>query len=138
MAKLFLLVDDDAADSELFCEALKEVDETIICRCVYDGQEALDVLSEAARPDLIFLDINMPVMDDWECLSKLKDHEDYKNIDVIIYSTPSHKRDLEIAVKAGALCFLSKPHDYSTLKKNIEMVVDKLNSGQLETLSLPA
>jgi len=119
MYKTILFVDDDADDADLFAEALGEIDASINYYSAMDGQDALDKLQHAqiGKPDLIFLDINMPGMDGWECLINLKQHEDLKDIPVIMYSTSSAKKDRDTATGLGALGFLSKPTDYGTLKK---------------------
>ena len=134
MAESFLLVDDDSDDSELFCEALHEVDHSIHCHFALDGQEALNLL-QTVSPDVIFLDINMPGMNGWDCLSILKNNEDCKNIPVIMYSTSSHKMEIEKALTMGALSFFSKPSDYKELKKMLQEVVDNINNGTLESLA---
>ena len=86
MNKRILVVDDDNDDRELFSEALASVDPVIVCDQATDGAEALKRLStrEIDKPDIIFLDINMPVMNGWQFLSKLKSEDQYKNIPVIV------------------------------------------------------
>jgi CheY-like chemotaxis protein len=99
MAKRFLLIDDDFDDSELFLEALSKVDPASICDCFPQGRLALSRLSaqEIDMPDMIFLDINLPVMSGWEILVELKRQETFKEIPVIMYSTSSNQRDKDIA-----------------------------------------
>ena len=131
MVKKFLLVDDDTDDQELFCEALGEVDSTIICDYAADGFEALNKLKTGREnlPDIIFLDINMPEMDGWQCLTTIKNNGSYSDIPVIMYSTSSHKKLSKIAKDLGALFFFTKPNDYLQLKSIINTVVDYINSG---------
>ena len=58
-----LNVDDDQEDREFFCDALKEIDASIVCLVAESGMEALSLLqSHMPLPDYIFLDINMPMM----------------------------------------------------------------------------
>ena len=73
MIKRFLLIDDDRDDRELFVEALAEIDDAILCDLAEDGREAINKLESKtfARPNVIFLDVNMPVMSGWECLLQL-------------------------------------------------------------------
>lgn len=132
----FLLIDDDADDSELFREALQETDSSLSLQCAENGEEALELLKKIEKPDLIFLDINMPRMNGWECIKKLKSTGAYKSIPVIMYSTSSHQREIDIAVSLGALNFYTKPHSYSELKKMIRHVTEKLKSGDVESLCL--
>jgi CheY-like chemotaxis protein len=136
MNNLFLLIDDDVDDSELFREALEETDQSISLHCAENGEEALKLLKEIAKPSLIFLDINMPRMNGWECLKKLKSSAEYKNIPVIMYSTSSHQREVDIAIDLGALSFFTKPHSYSELKNMIKGVIEKIQTGTLESIRL--
>jgi len=124
MKTRFLLIDDDRDDRELFCEALATVDPVIGCDQATDGAEALDLLrkKEIAEPDIIFLDINMPGMNGWQFLSKLKSEEAYKHIPVIMYSTSSNVRDRRIADEMGALCFITKPHAFRVLRELLGVV----------------
>jgi CheY-like chemotaxis protein len=125
--KVFLLADDDTDDKTLFCEALAEADPKIICHTAADGKEALSLLSKSsiAEPNIIFLDINMPVMDGWQCLSRLKEDKNYKDIPVIMYSTSSYQRDIDLALQGGAFCFLTKPSDYRELRSILRLIVSK-------------
>ena len=133
--KKFLLVDDDKDDCGLFTEALASVAPQTVCYCAADGQDALDKLGKLPhQPDLIFMDINMPVMNGWECLIKLKATGDYKNIPVIIHSTSSRKADADLAKEFGAICFFTKQHDFKKLKKILEIVVDKMNGNKPDSI----
>jgi CheY-like chemotaxis protein len=135
--KKFLIIDDDADDREMFCEALQEVIPDSLCYCAPNGRRAILALDngEIRIPDLIFLDINMPIMNGWQCLSKLKETEAYKHIPAIIYSTSSYPEDLEKAQHLGALCFYTKPSNFGALKKSLAIVADHVLSGSLETLA---
>lgn len=121
MAKSILLIDDDSDDAELFHEALEEIDPLVKLLRTADGCEALELLRTLdAHPDVIFLDINMPRMDGWECLTELKSSQDLKSIPVIMYSTSSHQREKERAIEMGASMFISKPDSYAQLISVLE------------------
>lgn len=123
--KIFFLADDDGDDTELFREALTVVDENIICHCVGNGKEVLELLKRSDRPPhLIFLDVNMPVMNGWQCLVKLKDDSAYRDIPVIMYSTSSYQREKIIASELGALGFITKPSDYRELKRILQIIAE--------------
>ena len=130
MNKRFLVIDDDRDDRELFSEALASVDPVIICEQATDGAEAFDRLLQQSigQPDIIFLDINMPVMNGWQFLSKLKSVDAYKDIPVIIYSTSSNQRDKIEADRMGALCFITKPHAFRLLKSMLGVVVTHVHA----------
>ena len=135
MAIEFLLVDDDSDDSDLIFEVLSEVDSSVKYTYAMDGPEALTLLEKEYIPSIIFLDINMPGMNGWQCLTKLKANDRFKNIPVVMYSTSSYQHEIEKAFELGALAFFTKPNHYSLLKKNIKVVLDALNTGQLQSIN---
>ena len=128
-----LLADDDSDDCLFFEEALSEIspDSTILVK--KDGEEVLNYLfhPQSILPDIIFLDINLPLMSGWEILVELKKLEELKKVPVIMYSTSSSPRDKDIARDLGAICFFTKPHNYKTLVKMMEIVVDKMNNNSI-------
>jgi CheY-like chemotaxis protein len=68
-----MIIDDDLDDTDIFCEALKEVDPSVKCLIAKDGEEALNLLNNLiVLPELIFLDINMPRMDGKTCFKEIK------------------------------------------------------------------
>jgi CheY-like chemotaxis protein len=128
--KVFLLVDDDVDDTEMFIEALAGIDNSIKCHNAVDGRVALEKLNELDNnPNLIFLDINMPVMNGWQFLKIIKEDERYKQIPVIVISTSSHQRETTIALELGALCYLTKPNDFEILKNVLQLIVKHLDEG---------
>jgi CheY-like chemotaxis protein len=135
--KKFLLVDDDLDDTGLFSEALNEVDPAIICYVEHNGKAALDKLDskEFERPDIIFVDINMPGMNGWQCLAELKKDDRYKNIPVIMYSTSSYSGDADKAIEMGALCFFTKPSDYNLLKDILKAFAENLDGSIVNAIS---
>ena len=134
-SKIILLADDDADDTDLFSEALAATNSNVTCYYTGNGQELLAKLDELDnKPHLIFLDINMPVMNGWQCLKQLKTHKVYKHIPVIIYSTSSQHREIAIALELGALCFFSKPSNFLQLKKILKVLVHNLDDGLVEAI----
>lgn len=137
MNKFFLLADDDQDDAELFAEALSTVDSSVDFHHVQNGLAVFEYLKnpDDKRPDLIFLDLNMPLMTGWQCLSKLKNDPHLKNIPVIMYSTSSYQHDKDIAFQLGASGFLTKPTEYKLLKNvlsNITKNIDADLQGALQ------
>lgn len=130
--KTILLAEDDTDDRELFSEALSRIDVEIVIHYAENGSEAIMKLEEmATKPDMIFLDINMPVMNGWQCLKTLKADERYKHIPVIIYSSSSHHREKQIASEMGALLFFTKPNDFYHFKEKLELIVTSKDPGNL-------
>lgn len=114
--KHILLIDDDEDDQEIFLTALGNIDNSIACTTLGNGREALDMLTaKQIAPDLIFLDLNMPVMNGQQFLAEIKKETALKNIPVIILSTSSHKSSIQLTKELGAMQFLSKPDKFEDL-----------------------
>ncbi len=137
MKNSFLVVDDDADDRELFSEALASVDSQISCEFAENAEDALNRLggNGGLKPDLIFLDINLPGMSGWQCLTQLKKTQEHRDIPVIMYSTSSHDRDREIASDLGAISFITKPSEYKLLIEVLSAVVSHCRNGELDRLN---
>jgi len=107
----------------LFCLALNDINPDIKCFTAENGRELFSWLTaRSEKPHFIFLDINMPLMNGWECLRKLKDNADYKHIPVVMYSTSSAKADVHKAYELGALLFLTKPEDQEELRTILKIM----------------
>jgi len=106
-----LLADDDKDDQELFNEALTETKIPADLTTVDNGQELLDKLKDPAEPnpDIIFLDINMPVKNGKEVLKEIKKDEELKEIPTVMLSTSDHSKDVEESFEAGANLYVPKP-----------------------------
>ena len=134
--KNFLLTDDDLDDRDLFSEALAAVDPGIVYHWAEHGREALQLLNSKTidKPDIIFLDINMPVMNGWELLAKLKQDSAYNDVPVIMYTTSSEPKDRKIAMELGALCFVTKPDNFKSVKSLLQVVVKNIEKDSLALL----
>jgi CheY-like chemotaxis protein len=128
--KIILLADDDPEDAEMFSLVLDDVDPSVKFSHVDNGLGVFDYLQEKKNPtpDLIFLDINMPEMSGWQCLSLLKENPVTKNIPVMMYSTSSHPKDRQTAFELGATAFITKPSDYKGLQTIVLSVTDTLHN----------
>jgi CheY-like chemotaxis protein len=124
--KQILLIDDDRDDAELFKEALSELDASIGFEHYEDSKEGLRTLLERRNglPDIIFLDINMPLVSGWQCLTEFKKSDHLKDIAVIMFTTSSQPRERELAKELGAEGFITKPSDYKTLKTMLASVIE--------------
>ncbi len=123
MIRSFFLVDDDRDDTELFADALKDIDLSIEFNYALNCDGLTAVLhQENINPQIIFLDINMPGMTGWQCLESIKNGERTKDIPVIMYSTSSAILDGRKAIQRGAIGFYEKPTRFEWLKEFLEMV----------------
>lgn len=114
--KKILVVDDTDFNRDLVVQLLEEEYDMVIAE---NGQEALDV-TEKERPDLILMDLGMPVMDGWEATRRLKANEQLKSIPVIAVTSHAMVGDEKEARKAGCDDYLPKPIDEDLLLKKIK------------------
>jgi len=120
-----LLVDDDKDDRKFFSEALFSLDLNTELKEVENGAACLDYLKSkhTNNPDLIFLDLNMPVMDGFECLDEIRKLEEFKDSIIAIYSTSASEKDIETTFNKGANIYLHKPVNFQDLKKALKQVI---------------
>ena len=87
---------------------------SVICVTAMNGLEAIHKLSsEEVKPDLIFLDLNMPLMNGKQFLIACTELEKCKSIPVIILTTTSDKPSIEETIRLGAKDYITKPHKFS-------------------------
>ena len=120
-----MLVDDDKDDQLIFVSAVNDINKEIECDCVDNALIGLEVLQKdkCKKPDYIFLDLNLPIMDGFQFLKEVKTSEELNDIPVIIFSTSSRDSDKQKAKELGAVDFLSKPSSYSELKESITLLL---------------
>jgi CheY-like chemotaxis protein len=125
MMKNILLVEDDEDDAIFFIDVVKEINNSLNVHQAKNGREALEKLHEMViLPDLIFMDINMPVMDGFECLKQLKSQIHLKQIPVVILTSFNKNSEPKFSKAFGASFFLSKPTTLLLLKKKIRNMLN--------------
>jgi CheY-like chemotaxis protein len=107
-----LVVDDDAAIREVTAEVLRDVGYDVIC--AVNGEQALRELRSERRPNLVLLDLMMPVMSGWELLELLQSSDDLSRIPVVVVSAMS---------APGVREHLSKPIDLDLLLATVRRLV---------------
>jgi CheY-like chemotaxis protein len=111
-----LLIDDDEDDQEIFTSAVAEISDTVTCDCIPDATRALATLTAKKElPDVIFLDLNMPIMNGQQFLSAIKKEKQLSAIPVIIFSTASDRATIETTRMLGAHDFITKPRSFDRL-----------------------
>lgn len=115
------LADDDEDDTFLFQEALEQLPLSSSLVTAENGLELMKKLtSSQVAPDMIFLDMNMPVKNGLECLTELRATDTFKKTPVIILSTSVAGYLLESAYHAGANLYVQKPTSFSSLISILE------------------
>ncbi|VXB24459.1 response regulator [Maribacter litoralis] len=125
------LADDDSDDRTFFSDALREIP---IQTKISEFNNGVDLMAEllsntAEQPDVIFLDLKMPMMDGFECLADIRDLEQYINTPVIIYSTSYHPKEIDRLNEMGASLYLQKPSSYNQLKTLLHKCLRYVNNA---------
>ena len=118
--KSILLVDDDYMNCVLAEHALSQ-DYEVVVR--YSGEEALEYLGNNT-PDLILMDIEMPIMDGKEVVRRIKEHEDWKSIPVVFLTADSNPLTEAECLSCGADDFITKPFVLDVMKRRVEKVLE--------------
>ncbi|MBF4494193.1 response regulator [Flavobacterium sp. JLP] len=115
--KNILQIDDDCDDCDLFMEALNAVSSAAYT-AIYSPVEALrKLMQNEIMPDVIFLDLNMPIMSGLEFMTEIKKEDRLKQIPIIIFSTSQLDDIIQEAKEHGADDFISKPNNFNDLKE---------------------
>lgn len=120
-----LLVEDNVGDVILTQEAFEESKIKTQISVARNGSDALDFLfqrgefSTAERPDLILLDINIPIYNGHEVLRQIKSDDSLKKIPVIMLTTSSHQKDINQAYEHHANSYVTKPIEMEDFLKAI-------------------
>lgn len=119
--KNVILAEDDDEDVLLFETVLSELNQDIKVVVATDGNELMKILKQVSTlPEMIFLDLNMPHKNGFECLSEIKSNEKWNSIKIVILSTSSQPQQIETAYKGGADLYLAKPVSYTHFKSMME------------------
>jgi CheY-like chemotaxis protein len=120
-----LLVEDELADALLFQDMLSEQDQDIIVHHVQNGQEALDHLAHpdrSPRPQLVVLDLNMPIMNGHEFMERIKAIHEVRSIPVLVLSTSEHPSDIHRAYDQQVSGYVVKPGNYQEYMQVLETI----------------
>ena len=125
-----LVVEDNPGDGRLIMEVLKSNKIHNSLNIVKDGVEAMDFLhkkgefANVPRPDLIFLDLNLPRKDGREVLAELKSDDKFKQIPVVVMTMSQAEEDILKSYSLHANCYVTKPIDLDQFVKVVESIED--------------
>ncbi|MEH2071515.1 MAG: response regulator [Nostoc sp.] len=135
-----LVVEDSNEDYRMLQRLMRRMSvQNPIHRCT-NGDEVLDFLHQQTsdyaqgedllnskvvpRPSVILLDLNLPGIDGRDILDRLKQDKSFKQIPVVVFTTSSNPKDIELCYQKGANGYLVKPMDAQELKKTMQAFVD--------------
>ena len=116
-----LHVEDEDASAYLLRAALDAAGIGVSVYRVSDGEQALAFLNKsgvyqkARQPDLVVLDLNMPRVDGWTVLAKIRRREELRDVPIVVLSTSRQREDRERSLALGARRYIIKPHDFESL-----------------------
>ncbi|GAA4141882.1 hypothetical protein GCM10022250_43880 [Flavobacterium chungbukense] len=111
----------------LFLDAVEDLNLPAAVKAACDGQELLNTLEKTADrlPDIIFLDINMPIKNGFDCLAEIRNRKDaLKEVKIIMLSTSKNADNIELCYTLGADFYAVKPSSFQGLKDLLQKVFE--------------
>lgn len=129
-----LLADDDTDDCIFFQEALEEIPVATKLTTVNDGVQLMQLLSasEDKLPNAIYLDLNMPRKNGFDCLTEIKQNQKLKQLPVIIFSTSFDNEVVNLLHERGAHYYIRKPAEFYNLKKVLHKSINLITEAGIE------
>jgi DNA-binding NarL/FixJ family response regulator len=123
MCKHFFLIDDDEDELEIFMEALSKLH--VHCKCTYaqNAEQALEILNYL-KPDVVFVDINMPKINGFECVKKIRAKDGHAETRIVMYSNGVNDVSIEEAHKWGATSCVRKTNSIADLVLAMREILD--------------
>lgn len=118
--KKILVVEDNEDNREIFVFRLQQLGFKVLVAA--NGKEAIETASRT-KPDLIFMDLRMPVMDGWEAIKALRQTEWGKDLPIVAVTAHALEEDKRKALNAGCNDFIPKPVDYALIRSAIQKLV---------------
>lgn len=109
------LADDDGDDCELFTDVIKQILPLATVTIIPNGEVLMQKLKDERKPDCLFLDINMPLVDGLECLLQIRSQRCFRNLPVIVFSSSTQPNHIDTSYKYGANLFYTKPSSFTDL-----------------------
>ena len=127
-----LIVDDDQDDSLALAEAIHAILPSCNLYFEGDGIAALQFIKTKAPPDLVFLDLNMPLKNGLECLKHISRLNLLPDTPIVINSTSNNINDIDLCYNYGAMFYLIKPTSDKVLTKLVKLAISILGKPKSE------
>jgi CheY-like chemotaxis protein len=134
-----LLIEDDPGDTLMIKEAFADNKVANNLTCLTDGEQAIDYLlrrgehSDAIRPDLVLLDLNLPRRSGHEVLAEIKGNDDLRVIPVVVLTTSEAEEDILRSYQLNANAYVTKPVDF----EQFISVVRQIDNFFVSVVKLP-
>jgi CheY-like chemotaxis protein len=130
MSLNILLIEDNCGDIDLLTECLAEVQPHNCLHTFRAGQPALDFLRQGKiegsppKPDLVLLDLNLPILGGKEILAQIKTDPDLRHIPVVVFTSSSSDQDIKQCYQLHANSYIVKPNTLEQYLKIVESICD--------------
>ncbi|MFM9984271.1 MAG: response regulator [Flavobacteriales bacterium] len=130
-----LLADDDTDDCSFFKDALESLSLATHLTIVHDGEQLMHLLvaGTSKLPDVLFLDLNMPRKNGFECLEEIKRDKKFALLPIIVFSTSFDQDRVDLIYENGAHYFMRKPAEFLQLKniihEGLRRIVQDFSAG---------
>jgi len=119
-----LVVDDNPLDAHIFQEVLRQASPDACCHWLSSGEEAITFLRDGGSIKLVLLDINMPGLNGFETLSRIRSNPDLSRIPVVFLSSTTAPAEVDRSYLLGGNAFFSKPTSLDVYVRQIRTLVD--------------
>jgi CheY-like chemotaxis protein len=126
-SRTILIVDDDKEDVLWLTEVIRDINPSYLCRFEQDEVAALRFMKSSPAPDLVFLDLNMPLKNGIECLRDIHNYNLLPGTPIVIYSTAANIKEIDLAYKYGAARYIVKPNNEKQLKCFVEQALSVID-----------
>lgn len=109
------LADDDLDDCEVFRDVLEQLVPTASLTVISNGEELMNLLSPSNKPDILFLDINMPLKTGLDCLLEIRAQRHFSRLPIVVFSSSRQEKDIMQSYGFGANLYYSKPGSFTKL-----------------------
>jgi CheY-like chemotaxis protein len=117
-----VLADDDPDQGLLFQIVLRQVDPLKNLTIVKDGAELMNLL-DTYVPDLLFIDLNMPCKNGYECLVEIRQRPELNDLPIVVYSSSSYMTDIQKSYVHKADLYMVKPFNSIHLRNALESIL---------------
>lgn len=118
-----LFSDDDTDDALLFTQAADLLTSPILLSFAEDGEQLMRYLEKEMLPDMIFLDLNMPVKNGIECLKEIRNDKKLDWLPIIVYTTSDSPADIEACFELRANLYVVKPTSFENIIKTLKKIL---------------
>ena len=115
-----LYAEDDSDDADLFRKALNEIEVSTELTRVKDGEELMELMKHTLAHDILFLDINIPLKNGYQCVTEIRADERFKYLPIIIFTTTTAQGIVKWLFDLEADLLIKKPNDFQLWKRSIE------------------